>query len=133
MGKSGIFGWVVALALVIMLSAGTVFAAFQADSVTVLKAAGVSCGSCAGKIKAALEAQKGVTSAEVDIELGKVVVWYDGKVAKPEALAAAVTAIGYDSKILQSYSAEEYRQATGKSAPNGKAKVGCACCDNDKK
>jgi len=133
MGKSGFVRWTVALALVTMLGAGAVFAAFQADNVTVLKAAGITCGSCAGKIREALETQKGVTAAEVDIESGKVVVWYDGKGTKPETLAAAVTAIGYDSKILQSYSAEEYRQATGKSTPPVKAKVGCACCDKDKK
>jgi periplasmic mercuric ion binding protein len=133
MGKSGFVRWTVALALVTMLCTGAVFAAFQADNVAVLKAAGVTCGSCASKIREALEKQKGVTAAEVDIETGKVVVWYDGKAAKPETLAAAVTAIGYDSTILKSYSAEEYRRATGKSTPPGKAKVGCACCDKDKK
>jgi copper chaperone CopZ len=133
MGNSGFARWTVALALVTMLGAGVVFAAFKADNVTVLKAAGVTCGSCAGKIREALETQKGVTSTEVDIESGKVVVWYDGNAAKPETLAAAVTAIGYYSKILQSYSAEEYRQAAGKSTPPGKAKTGCACCDKDKK
>ena len=119
--------------LLLMLKAGAVFAAFQADNVTVLKAAGVTCGSCAGKIRDALETQKGVTSVEVDIESGKVIVWYDGKAAKQETLAPAVTAIGYDSKILQSYSAEEYRQATGKISTPVKAKAGCACCDKDNK
>lgn len=41
-----------------------------ADSIAVLKATGMTCGSCSSKITKALESLKGVAITEVDVEGG---------------------------------------------------------------
>src|SRR5512136_650281 len=83
----------------LLIGVGAVFALNPnsgpvADSVLVLKAQGVSCGSCAGKIEKALKEKPGVASVEVDVDSGGIAVAYDAKVAKPEILAETVTALG---------------------------------------
>jgi len=106
----------------------------QADSVVVLKAQGVTCGSCAGKIEKALKEKPGVASVEVDVNNGGVAVAYDAKVIKPEILAETVTALGYESSIAQNFSAEEYRTVTGSGvASQSPAKSGgCGCCNKNR-
>ena len=67
---------------------------FKKDgSATTLKINGMMCGHCEARVKAALEAVKGVTSAEVSHEKGIAVV---NGTADRDALVAAVTAAGYE-------------------------------------
>jgi copper chaperone len=100
------------------------------DSIVALKTNGMTCESCAEKIRSALQRQKGVTSVEVDVEAGRVIAAYDSKVAKPESLAGTVTGLGYGSTVLQVLSAEQYR-ATGRSLPMRTAMGGGygGCCN----
>ena len=59
-----------------------------ADHVAVLKTAGMTCGGCSTSIEKALQSARGVAAVEVDVGAGRVVVAYDSRAVKPEALAA---------------------------------------------
>lgn len=143
MGKSGssVVTAAVIAVIALVIGSGAVFAlnspTAKADSVVVLKAQGVTCGSCAGKIEKALRENPGVASVQVDVDVGRVTVAYDGKSVKPETLAENVTALGYGSSILQVVSAEEYKSITGRtvaSLDTPKA-GGCGggCCNKNRK
>lgn len=120
--------------LLAAVSVVTVFAFFvrlgaAADAVTVLKAGGMTCGSCAGRIEKALTGKPGVASVEVDVDAGRVVVAYDSKVTRPESLAESITGIGYGSRVMQTLSPEEYKALTGRELGAKKgAATGCPCC-----
>lgn len=130
----GVFKLTSAAILALVIGTGAVFALNQpgpranADAVAVLKSQGVTCGSCAGRIEKALREKAGVASVEVEVEAGRVVVAYDAKLVKAEALAAAVTGAGYGSSVLQTMTADQYRDVTGKELTARPAKSGCACC-----
>ncbi len=140
MAKSGkgIVRTLVFAAVAVLIGGGAVFAlnftgpAAKADSVAVLKAQGVTCGSCAGRIEEALKAKPGVASVEVEIDAGRVIVAYDSKAVTPEILAESVTAIGYGSSILQVLPAGEYKGGAGANAGAQTGKTGgCGgknCC-----
>lgn len=135
----GTFQLGVAVVVALAIGAGAVYALSQpgagvkADSVAILKSQGVTCGSCAGKIEKALKEKPGVSSVEVDVDAGRVIVAYDSRAAKPEALAETVTGLGYGSSILQAMSAEQYRAATGRAAAAQTPKAaGCACCNKNR-
>lgn len=85
-----------------------------ADSVAVLKTTGMTCGSCGAKISTALETLKGVAVTEVDVEGGWVVVGYDTKIVKPDALAAQVSSTGFGSSVHLVLTPEEFKQLTGR-------------------
>lgn len=100
-----------------------------ADSVAVLKTTGMTCGSCSSKISAVLDKQKGVAVTEVDVEGGWVVVGYDTKTVSPWILAEKVSGTGFDSKVHQVLTPEQFKQITGrdigrKASPSG----GCGGC-----
>jgi copper chaperone CopZ len=133
------FGIIVVAGL--LIGAGAVFALNPnsgpvADSVVVLKSMGVTCGSCAGRIEKALKEKPGVASVEVDVDSGGVAVAYDAKIAKPEILAETVTALGYESSILQNFSAEQYRTVTGRNvasvSPAKSGGCGGGCCNKNR-
>ena len=103
-----------------------------ADSVAVLKTTGMTCGSCSSKITKALESLQGVAATEVDVEGGWVIVGYDTKTVKPEALAAQVNSVGFGSNINQVLTPEQFKQVTGReigknAAPSG----GCGGCGSN--
>jgi len=133
---------VVILFVLAILGVGAAFAvgtptpAPRADAVVVLNAQGVTCGSCGGKIERALKEKPGVAAVEVDVDNGRVAVAYDSAAVKSEALAGAVSALGYESKVAETYTAEEYRARTGRtvSAQNG-GYGGCGggCCNKNRK
>lgn len=102
-----------------------------ADYVAVLKTQGMTCSACAGRIEKTLKAKPGVTSVEVDLDGGRVIVGYDSKLATPELVAESVSAIGYGSSVLEALTAQDYRKATGKEIPLKKTKAGCACCNKN--
>ena len=103
-----------------------------ADSVAVLKTTGMTCGSCSSKITMALEGVKGVAATEVDVEGGTVIVSYDSKVVKPEALVEKVNGAGFVSNMYQIMTPERFKQITGKvigskHSPSG----GCGGCSSN--
>lgn len=100
-----------------------------ADSVTVLKTTGMTCGSCSSKIIKALESLNGVAVSEVDVEGGWVVVGYDTKTVKPEALAAKVSSTGFGSNVHMVLTPAQFKQVTGRDI-GGKtaAASGCGGC-----
>jgi len=101
-----------------------------ADSVTVLRTTGMTCGSCSSKITKALESLKGVAVSEVDVEGGWVVVGYDTKTVKPEDLAAKVSSTGFGSNVHLVLTPAQFKQIAGRdigkqALPSG----GCGGCD----
>jgi mercuric ion binding protein len=103
-----------------------------ADSVAVLKTTGMTCGSCSRKVTTALEALKGVAVTEVDVEGGWVIVGYDTKAVKPEALAEKVRTAGFNSRVQEVLTPEQFRQVTGRDiGRNASPSGGCGgCCAN---
>lgn len=100
-----------------------------ADSVTVLRTTGMTCGSCSSKITKALESLKGVAVSEVDVEGGWVVVGYDTKTVKPEALAEKVNSTGFVSNVHMVLTPEQYKQITGREiGKNASPSGGCGGC-----
>jgi P-type Cu+ transporter len=61
--------------------------------------AGMSCGSCARRIKARLEAHTGVNAVAVNLAAGEVTVSYDPRTTEPPALAEAIRKSGYKPVI----------------------------------
>jgi periplasmic mercuric ion binding protein len=100
-----------------------------ADSIAVLKTTGMTCGSCSSRITAALEAQRGVAVTEVDVEGGWVVVGYDTKIVKPEALVEKVNGAGFGSNVHQVLTPERFKQMTGRDIGT-KTATTSGCCAN---
>ncbi|NTW98793.1 MAG: heavy-metal-associated domain-containing protein [Geobacteraceae bacterium] len=98
-----------------------------ADSVAVLRTAGMTCSSCSSKITAALQEVKGVAVTEVDVEGGWVVVGYDTKRVKPETLAEKVNGTGFVSGVHQILTPEQFKQITGRDIGK-KAPSASGCC-----
>jgi len=89
----------------------------------------MTCGSRSSKITKALEALKGVTIAEVDVEGGWVVVGYDTKTVKPEVLAEKVKVAGFGSNVYMVLTPEQFKQMTGKDIGKKTASSGgCGGC-----
>ena len=100
-----------------------------ADSVAVLKTTGMTCGSCSSRITTALETLKGVAVTEVDVEGGWVVVGYDTKIVKPEALAKKVNGAGFVSNVNQVLTPKQFKQITGRDiGMNASPPKGCGEC-----
>jgi copper chaperone CopZ len=113
-------------ALFLAALAFRVNAGITSDAVAVLKTAGMTCSSCSGKVTSALQSQRGVSVAEVDIEGGWVVVGYDTKLVKPDQLAERVSSAGFVSTIHQVLTPEQFKQISGHTL--GKTKSTCSGC-----
>jgi copper chaperone CopZ len=98
-----------------------------ADSITVLRTTGMTCGSCSSKITKALESLKGVAVSEVDVEGGWVVIGYDTKTVKPQALAEKVSSTGFSSNVHMVLSPEQFKKITGRDI-GVKATPSSGCC-----
>jgi copper chaperone CopZ len=129
--KTRVINLILLVAVVTFLSvlASYVRLGATADSVAVLKTAGMTCGSCSSKITKALEKLKGVAVTEVDVDGGWVIVGYDTKAVKPEALAEKVSGAGFGSNVHVVLTPEQFKQITGrdigkKASPSG----GCGGC-----
>jgi copper chaperone CopZ len=116
---------ILAVAALLAVLAIHVWAGAAADGVAVLKTAGMTCGSCAESVATALQRIKGVTSTEVDVAGGWVMVAYDTKAVKPEALAACVTTNGFTSQVQEVMTPERFRQVTGRDVGRNAASPGC--------
>jgi len=127
--KNRIINVVILIATVTFLSllAFYVKVGATADSVAVLRTTGMTCGSCSSAISKALESLKGVAVTEVDVEGGWVVVGYDTKTVKPEALAEKVTSNGFGSNVHMVLTPEQFKKITGREIGT-KAVPGSGCC-----
>jgi copper chaperone CopZ len=56
----------------------------------------MTCANCARSVERRLAGTPGVAKAAVDLQAATATVEYDGDVVKPEALASAVRALGYE-------------------------------------
>ena len=56
----------------------------------------MTCANCARSVERRLAGTRGVTKAAVELEAATATVEYDADVVKPEALASAVRALGYE-------------------------------------
>jgi copper chaperone CopZ len=63
-----------------------------------LRISGMHCSHCRVKVEQALQKVAGVYGAAVDLDAGMAEVDFDGKAA-PEALVAAVQAVGYSADV----------------------------------
>ena len=117
---------VIAAVTVLVVFAFRVRIGATADSVAVLQTSGMTCGSCSSRITKALESVKGVAVTEVDVNGGWVIVGYDTKVVKPETLAEKVTGTGFNSKLSEVLTPEQFRQITGRNiGQNATSSGGC--------
>jgi len=67
----------------------------------ILDIQGMSCASCAAYVEKGLSKQPGVQSTSVNLTTEKAQVTYDPRQVTPEALAAAVDALGYKAILPQ--------------------------------
>ncbi|KAB0665101.1 heavy-metal-associated domain-containing protein [Oryzomonas japonica] len=126
--KNRIINTVLVVTAIVFLAllAVHVRAGATADSVAVLKTAGMTCGSCADRITKTLRSTKGVATTEVDLEGGWVIVGYDTKAIKPEVLAENVKKAGFASTVQEVVTPEQYRRITGKDVgASGAGRQGC--------
>ena len=56
----------------------------------------MTCANCARSVERRLGGTPGVSKATVDLQAATATVEYDADVVKPEALASAVRALGYE-------------------------------------
>ena len=117
---------VIAAATLLVVLAFHVRIGATADSVAVLQTRGMTCSSCSSKITQALEREKGVAVTEVDVAGGWVIVGYDAKSIKPEALAQKVSATGFGSDLYAVLTPAEFRRMAGRElGKSGSAAKGC--------
>ena len=88
-----------------------------------LAVSGMTCGSCEGRIRDALEARPGVRQVAVDLGSRTVRVVYDPATADPKALAEVVTAAGYPARYLAP-------GTTLPAVPRSGGGCGGGCCAN---
>jgi periplasmic mercuric ion binding protein len=134
MKKGKIINVVLVTAVVVLLGvvAFSIRIRPTADNVAVLRTAGMTCGGCSADIEKALQAQKGVASVEVDVTGGWVIVGYDSKKIKPEALVSTVSGAGFGSRVERLLSVEQFRTMTGRNPGGDEAtKIGCGCDDGN--
>jgi hypothetical protein len=70
---------VVAVVVILVVSAFYVRVGATADQVVVLRTSGMTCSSCVAKITKALQSQRGVAATEIDLAGGLVLAGYDSK------------------------------------------------------
>ncbi len=66
-----------------------------------LKISGMHCSHCRAKVEQALRNVAGVYGATVDLDGGTAEVDFNGQQAAPEALVAAVKAVGYGAEVSE--------------------------------
>jgi copper chaperone CopZ len=129
--KKNLINGLFILSVITILSALALFVRVgaTADSVAVLRTTGMTCSSCSNKITKALESLKGVAVSEVDVEGGWVVVGYDTKSVKPEALAEKIHGAGFGSNLYQVLTPEQFKQITGREiGKKSSVSGGCGGC-----
>jgi copper chaperone CopZ len=120
---------VVAVVSFLVVLAFRVRVGATADSIAVLKASGMTCGSCSTKISKALESLKGVAVTEVDVNGGWVIVGYDTKTVRPQALVEKVSATGFGSSLYTVVTPDQFKRMTGRDIGQNVA-ASSGCCGN---
>ena len=115
-----------AVLVILGVSAFFVRAAATADSVVLLKTSGMTCSSCSAKVIKALQNERGVAATEVDLEDGLVMAGYDSKQVAPDQLARKVAAAGYASSVQKVLTPEQFKKIVGRDI--GKESAGSGCC-----
>uniref|UniRef100_A0A831UJT7 Heavy-metal-associated domain-containing protein n=1 Tax=Geobacter metallireducens TaxID=28232 RepID=A0A831UJT7_GEOME len=121
---------VLAAVVVVGIFAFSVRLEASANSVAILRAHGMTCGSCASKIEQSLRGAQGVASVQVNVSGGEVVVGYDSNHVRPEAIAERITGSGYGCSIIQVLTPEQYAAVTGRNIAAARQGGGCGggCC-----
>ena len=68
----------------------------MATQILNLTVRGMTCGNCARSVERRLAGTLGVRKAAVDLQAATATVEYDADVVKPETLAGAVRALGFE-------------------------------------
>ncbi|MBJ6727260.1 heavy-metal-associated domain-containing protein [Geomesophilobacter sediminis] len=100
-----------------------------ADAVVVLTTSGMSCGSCAGRVEAALREERGVVATEVDLEAGRVTAGIDSKKVSPERIAIVASAAGFASTVRSVLSPAQFMARSGHEV-GASGTGGRGCCGN---
>lgn len=81
----------------------TVFAAGNAETeeVAILAVEGMTCAGCAAGMKATLEREEGVASAEVDYEKSSARIRFDPAKTNVQKLMAAIGEMGYTAEVTE--------------------------------
>lgn len=66
---------------------------------TLLRSQELTCPSCVAKIEKALHRLDGVQRAKVHFTTGRIEVEHDAEAIAPDALARAVTGVGYATNV----------------------------------
>lgn len=114
---------VVAVAVVLVLFGLFVRFDASANTYAVLKASGMTCGSCSAKVEKALRNKPGVSSVKVDVPSGLVLVGYDGRVVEARMLAEDVSRAGYGATVQRVLNAKQYAAMMA-----GSSGGGCSNC-----
>jgi len=99
----------------------TTAAVDTAETRILLAVPSMTCGSCEGRIRAALDADPRVRGVTVDLGSRTVEVVYAADVADPKTLADAVTRAGYPARYLPP-------DAPRPAAPKARSGCGGGCC-----
>jgi copper chaperone len=77
----------------------------------VLDVQGMSCSGCIFQIKSGLAGIQGINDVLVDVNSGRVEVFYDSaRVKEPAKIAAAITAVGYPATLKQTMTEKEIKK-----------------------
>jgi Cu+-exporting ATPase len=68
----------------------------MANQILNLPVRGMTCANCARSVERRLAGTPGVMKAAVDLQAATATVEYDADAVKPETLASAVRALGYE-------------------------------------
>ena len=99
----------------------------QPQKVYVLRANGMTCGSCEARIKNALQSSKNVGRVAVDIPKGLVAVEAVDSPVTAGILSSAVTGAGYPATHV-GFMASFPREGGSSNVQNAKAGCGGGCC-----
>ena len=120
-----------AVLVILGVSAFFVRAAATADSVVLLKTSGMTCAGCSDQVTKALQNERGVAATEVDLERGLVIAGYDSKQVVPEQLARRVVATGFDCSVRAVLTPEQFKKIAGRDMgrpPHGSGYCGSKDC-----
>lgn len=73
----------------------------ESEAVAVFAVKGMTCAGCAAGMKATLEREEGVASAEVDYENATARIRFDPAKTNVENLMAAIGEMGYTAKLME--------------------------------
>lgn len=70
------------------------------EQTVTMHVSGMTCGACPVTVRHRALQLKGVHAARVDLERATATVTYDDGEQSPQAIAAAITALGYPARVV---------------------------------